>query len=469
MKRRKFIASMGIGVAAVELALLGSCTTEELLEEDSASNLMMRGKPPKTITRNLLKTPPTVAPGGLTLNAAPHVSEIGGGDTSAVWAFNGSFPGPTIRANSGDHASITFNNFLNDESIVHWHGMLVNHENDGHPIFAVSPGDSYPYDFNINQRATLNWYHPHPHGKTGEQVNMGLAGAFIINDTEEAALNLPSGNFEVPLIIRDVSFNKRGDIEYKPRNGGFVGKTFLVNGTKNPYIDVQRAVYRFRVLNGSNARIYNLSLSNGDDFTLIGNDGGLLGNSHSISNIMTSPGERLDILVDFREVAPGTVMLHDETSGWDLLEFKVADSEPIDYNIPTTLSTITPLSNPVREREFSFDGMSKINRKLYSMNRIDWEVPFNKTELLRLTTNGNAPHPVHIHGAYYQVISRTGGRGEVFPWEHGWKDTVLLEDNETVEILIRFDSPEVIGGTYLMHCHKLEHEDMGMMANFKVV
>ena len=110
--------------------------------------------------------------------------------------------------------------------------------------------------------------------------------------------------------------------------------------------------------------------------------------------------------------------------------------------------------------------MSKINGLEYDMNRIDFQVPFGQTERWRFTTNGNAPHPVHVHGASFQVQSRSGGRGTVFPWERGWKDTVLLQDQETVEVLIRFDGYR---GLYLMHCHKLEHEDMGMMSNFEVV
>jgi FtsP/CotA-like multicopper oxidase with cupredoxin domain len=110
--------------------------------------------------------------------------------------------------------------------------------------------------------------------------------------------------------------------------------------------------------------------------------------------------------------------------------------------------------------------MTKINGREYDMHRIDFEVPFRTTERWRFTTNGNAPHPVHVHGASFQVQSRTGGRGRLFPWEAGWKDTVLLEDRETVHVWVRFDAYQ---GEYLMHCHKLEHEDMGMMSNFMVV
>ncbi|NIP79298.1 MAG: multicopper oxidase domain-containing protein [Gemmatimonadetes bacterium] len=141
----------------------------------------------------------------------------------------------------------------------------------------------------------------------------------------------------------------------------------------------------------------------------------------------------------------------------------------MDGSIPTGLSTLAPLTDPGPQpaREFSFDGMSKINGKVYDMADPGFTVPKGVTERWRFTTKGNAPHPVHVHGAYFQVASRVGGRGELFPWEYGWKDTVLLEDGETVDVLIRFDH-SAVSGLYLMHCHKLEHEDMGMMTNFTV-
>jgi len=179
-------------------------------------------------------------------------------------------------------------------------------------------------------------------------------------------------------------------------------------------------------------------------------------------------GERLDVIVDFRGLAVGTkVMLRDALSGWDLLEFNVAHNVSDAGGIPSALSTITPLTSPpVATRIFSFDGMSKINGKEYDVGRTDFTVPFGVTERWQFKTAGNAPHPVHVHGASFQVVSRTGGRGQVFAWERAWKDTVLLEDGETVDILIRFDA---FRGRYLIHCHKLEHEDSGMMANFEVV
>jgi blue copper oxidase len=420
-----------------------------------------------TVPRNPLYVPPTVSPSNLGLIASPGTVDLGGGRTSAAWLYNGLLPGPTIQASAGDTATITLTNGLAQPTITHWHGMLVDHANDGHPVNAVGPGGTYAYAFPITNRAALNWYHPHPHMLTGQQVAMGLAGAFVVRDAVEDGLGLPAGAYELPLVIRDASLDAAGNLQYKPRSGGFEGPTPLVNGTLNPRLDVDTAVYRFRILGGANARIFRLALGNGASFHLIGNDGGLLPSTTPIAQIDVAPGERVDVLVDFRGLPTGaSVMLRDLRAGWDLLEFRVGRQVTVGATIPTTLSTIAALTNPVATRVFSFDGMSKINGREYALDRTDFTVPFGAVERWRFTTSGNAPHPVHVHGASFQVVARTGGRGTVFAWERGWKDTVLLEDRETVDVLIRFDAYR---GLYLLHCHKLEHEDMGMMANFEVV
>lgn len=210
---------------------------------------------------------------------------------------------------------------------------------------------------------------------------MGLAGAFIIRDAEEAALSLPSGRYEVPLVVRDASFDRSGNMAYTPRNGGFEGNTPLVNGTLSPQLMVDRGNYRFRVLGGANARIFGLALSNGAPFTLIGTDGGLLQSPVPVSQIDLGPGEPADVIVDFRGIVPGSsVFLRDLRSGWDLLEFVGTSVSGHTGTIPTTLSTIQLLSTPVRAREFTFDGMSKINGREYDLNRIDFRVPFGDIE-----------------------------------------------------------------------------------------
>jgi blue copper oxidase len=423
------------------------------------------------VTRYPLFVPRVVDLGGLAkayrLTAKPSAVDLGGGQLSNAWAYNNFMPGPTLRAKQGDLAKIVLRNQLSQETITHWHGMIVNFQNDGHPIYAIQPGGTYRYSFPILNRAALNWYHPHPDMLTGQQVALGLAGAFIVNDAEETALALPGGSHEVPLVIRDASLDSSGNLKYTPKGGGFLGNMPLVNGTQNPYLNVDTALYRFRVLGGANARVFRLALDSGAPFTLIGNDGGLLAGPSQVSTLDLSPGERLDLVVDFRALKVGDrVMLRDLLAGWDLVQFVVTREVTDTTTIPATLSTITPLGNPVRTRDFSFDGMSMINGLPYDVNRIDFQVPFGDVERWRFTTGGNAPHPVHVHGTSFQVVSRTGGRGQLYPWEAGWKDTVLLQDFETVEVLIRFASYK---GEYLLHCHKLEHEDNGMMSNFEVI
>ncbi len=469
VSRRRFIA--GSAAAIGGLAVSGSV----------GGLLGLRGIPdvlaarPRPSARNPLYIPPTFAPTNFNLTERPALVDLtnGGGKWSNVWAYNSLLPGPTFVASSGDTATINLYNSLSQPTITHWHGMIVDYMNDGNPRLVIPTNSWYYYTFTISQRAAMNWYHPHPHMMTGEQVAMGLAGAFIVRDSVEAALGLPSGKYEVPLVVRDASFDKSGNMTYTPRNGGFEGNTPLVNGTLSPKLQVDSGHYRFRILGGANARIFGLALSNRAPFTLIGNDGGLLQSAVPVAQIDLAPGERVDVIVDFRGLTAGsTVMLQDLRSGWDLLEFVGTGATGVTWTAPATLSTITPLPSPVRERNFSFDGMSRINGKTYDLNRIDFTVPFGDTELWRFTTAGNAPHPVHVHGASFQVVSRTGGRGRLFPWEQGeqgerrWKDTVLLEDGETVEILIRFDA---FRSLYVIHCHKLEHEDAGMMANFEVV
>ncbi len=423
-----------------------------------------RATPP--VTRYPLLIPSTITSSSFRLTAAEGTHNFGPSSSAKIWQYNGSFPGPTIVATKGDVISAVYGNDIPEPSIIHWHGMLVNHENDGQPMQVIPMGTSYSYNFPVINRAGLNWYHPHPHMVIGKQVYNGLAGAFIIRDAEEAALNLPSGKYEVPLVIRDITLDRAGNPVYNPTGGGYFGKIPLVNGTKDPYLEVDRAVYRFRVLIGSTSRVFNLTLSNGAPFILIGNDGGLLPSSSPQTKVEVSPGERLDLLVDFRSQPPGTnILLRDINSGWDLAEFRVTATSVGYSGALATTSTIPTLMNPVATRFFSFDGMSKINGKMYDMNRIDFTVPFGETEMWTFKTNGNGPHPVHIHGASFQVVSRTGGRGQVYPWEAGWKDVVLVNDFETVKVLIRLDSYK---GIYVMHCHKLEHEDNGMMMNFEV-
>src|SRR5215207_4976874 len=230
------------------------------------------------VTRVPLRIPPTVAASGVSLRAAPGAVSILPGKTTTAWTYNGILPGPTFAARRGDRVNISYTNGLLEPSITHWHGMLPDHANDGHPLQAVGSGSSYSYDFTINQRAALNWYHPHPHMLTGGQVYRGLAGGFIVRDEVDTGssgnpLGLPVGAYEVPLIIRDASFDSSGNFQFSSKSSGFFGSMPLINGTANPLLNVDKAVYRFRVLNGCNARIWRLALSPSAPLIVIGNDG----------------------------------------------------------------------------------------------------------------------------------------------------------------------------------------------------
>src|SRR5574342_810715 len=334
-------SSIGSGIGITRRGFLAGATVSGTLlvagaEATSAARAVAAPKPP--VTRNPLYLPPTVGLGNAyTWTARPGTVDLGGGALSSAWAYNGTLPGPSFRARPGDNALITLGNQLPEETITHWHGMIVNPQNDGHPKYAVPPGGTYQYSFAVNQRAALNWYHPHPHMLTGKQVALGLAGAFIINDAEEDALELPSGAYEVPLIVRDTSLDTSGNLQYKPRSGGFLGNIPLVNGTRDPYLDVDTALYRFRILGGANARILGLALSTGAPCILIGNDGGLLTSASAVSQIDLAPGERVDVLVDLRTVPVGSrVMLRDLRAGWDLLELRVTRQVDVPATIPTT-------------------------------------------------------------------------------------------------------------------------------------
>ena len=425
------------------------------------------GKQTGTTARNPLRQLQALG-AGTTLRAQPGSVQLAAGARPAgCLTYNGLMPGPVVECRRGDAVALTLENGLTQDTSIHWHGLVVPTEADGQPYEAIGPGASYDYRFTVDQRASLNFFHPHPHHLTGEQVCLGLAGGFVIRDDEETALGLPTGKYEVGLVIRDAKLDSRGNLAYGGKASGFLGNIGLVNGTRDATLSVDRALYRFRIVNGATARIFRLALSSGS-FVLIGNDGGLLPAATTEPELVISPGERLDLLVDLRGVASGAaVMLRDLNSGWNLLELKASSVVVSAPGLPGALPAVDALSGPsAPTRTFSFDGMSRINGAMFDMHSGPlFDVPFDTTERWRFATNGNAPHPVHIHGASFQVQSRSGGRGRLYPWERGWKDTVLLEDGESVDVLIRFTG---FRGRYLIHCHKLEHEDAGMMIGFEV-
>ena len=149
----------------------------------------------------------------------------------------------------GATATIDVTNDLSEPTTVHWHGLVVPTSSDGQPQDTIAAAGTRTYTLPIDQRASLNWYHPHPHMKTGSQVALGLTGLFVVRDSVEAALGLPSGAYEVPIVLRDYSVDRKNALTYSAKSSGYLGTAALANGTRSAYHLVDKAVYRLRLLN----------------------------------------------------------------------------------------------------------------------------------------------------------------------------------------------------------------------------
>ena len=236
--------------------------------------------------------------------------EVLSGDAAAVQHIPGSYLGPILRLHTGQKVRVRFTNELDEPSIVHWHGLHVPEEADGHPRLAIGPGETYTYEYTMHNRAGTYWYHPHPHGRTGPQVLLGMAGLLLVSDDEERAAGLPAGEYDVPLVLQDRTFDRDNQFVYL-RNRmeqmmGFLGDRILVNGQPDFVLPVAARAYRLRLLNGSNSRIYKLAWQDGTPLTVIATDGGLLEKPVQRDYVMLAPGERVELWADFQGRPVGT-------------------------------------------------------------------------------------------------------------------------------------------------------------------
>lgn len=225
------------------------------------------------------------------------------------------FLNPALLARKGDTMRLRMINNIDQPTVIHWHGLSVDAKNDGNGLQVVQPGQSRGYAFEIRDRASMYWYHPHAHGYIPQQAYHGLASLLFVEDDEEAALrkdlDLALGKTEIPLVLQDREFDAQGRLVYAPTAaqsfGGWVGSRVLVNLTERPTLQLGRRIVRFRILNGSNARTYRLAFTQGGQalgYFLAGTDGGLLAKAQRIDQTFISPGQRLDVLVDLREADP---------------------------------------------------------------------------------------------------------------------------------------------------------------------
>lgn len=458
-----------------------------------------------------------------TIVSAPVQQEILPGKPTRMLAYAVDAGGltllnPVLRMEKGTSVRVRYWNALDETSIVHWHGFKVDTNNDGHPHYAVGAGETYDYQFTVANRAGTYWYHPHPHHLAGKQAYLGLAGLLIVQDPEEIALedalDLKLGETDIPLLIQDKRFTQDGALAYAPGAHdnflGYCGDQVLVNLTPSPFLDCASRLYRFRLVNGSNARIYRLAFMHGEtplEFTVIGADGGLLEKPVTAHEVFLSPSERADVVLDLRHAALGEhVMLaslpfdamhfsHGKTkpapatdipvngAALDLMLIRVTRKARYDKVLPQALSqidTAEPADAP--ERRFAFDhakGRWRINGQSYRMTDTAFSVDRGAREVWEFRNTGAAmPHPVHVHGFQYRVLDRKGSPEHVkrlaiderglAATELGWKDSVLLWPGEKIRLLMDFSHPHHGDQVYMLQCHNLEHETHGMMVNFRV-
>jgi len=238
------------------------------------------------------------------------IGKVISGPSGVLDNNDGTYLAPTLSFKKGQKVRLILNNNLPAQSILHWHGLHVPANMDGNPMYAINQGETYIYEFEILNRAGTYFYHSHAHGVTARQVYSGLAGLLIVSDDQEQALNLPSGEQDVPLVLQDRSFDGQNQLVYSAhmmqRMQGFLGDRILVNGRPDFVLPVATRAYRLRLVNGSNSRIYKLAWDDGTPITVIGVDGGLLAAPEQHPYVMLAPGERVDAWMDFSGRALGT-------------------------------------------------------------------------------------------------------------------------------------------------------------------
>lgn len=302
--RRRFFATTGVG-------LLAYAGLPSWLQAMEGMGDMPKMKPRKAtpnfhpdVEIDLTCKPAEIAilPGRPT-RVLQYSAKLVKGPANTLTEIPGSYLGPVMRFETGQKIRVNLRNGLHTPTITHWHGLHVPPEIDGHPLYQIDPGETLVYEFEMLNRASFNIYHPHTHNLTAEHVYQGLAGGIVVNDQEERRLGLPDGEYEIPIVIQDRKFDANNQLIYAQhmhdRMMGFYGDRILVNGRPDVQLDVASRAYRFRVLNGSTARIYKLAWDDNTPVTVLGTDGGLLETPVNKPYVMLAPGERLDIWADF--------------------------------------------------------------------------------------------------------------------------------------------------------------------------
>ncbi|MBT9329742.1 multicopper oxidase family protein [Paracidobacterium acidisoli] len=436
-----------------------------------------------------------------------------------MWSFGDSFPGPTIETQSGQGMIVDWVNELPKRhflpidhtlhgaersapevrSVVHLHGGRTPAESDGYPESWTTPGQVQTCFYPCAQHAAQLFYHDHTMGINRLNIYAGMQGMFLIRDRREDELELPSGAYDIPLLVADRLLDTEGQLRYpvsefpeRPWVPEVFGNAILVNGKLLPYLEVEPRRYRLRIFNGSNGRFYRFSLSNHAEFQVIANDQGLLEAPATVKRLPLAPAERADIVVDFAPMAGATLTMVSDS--FDILQFRVAQKGAADTSrVPAVLHTPAVQldeTNAARTRRLTLDErMDDVQRSMgMLLNNTPWHAPVTEkpvlhtSEIWELVNLTDDTHPIHLHLVRFRILDRR--RFDTFDYqskgvlrfmgpveapaalEAGWKDTVRADPGMVTRILVPFEG---YAGRYVWHCHILEHEDNEMMRPYEVL
>ena len=409
--------------------------------------------------------------------------EVAPGKTVRAWTYNGGIPGPLIRTKVGDRLIVHFKNELDAPTTIHWHGVRVPIEMDGVPEISqpeVKKGGSFTYDFVVRD-ASLYWYHPHV--MSAAQVGYGLYGALLVEDPADAV----GVADQITLVLSDIGFDGKGALE-DADSGGSAGMVFgregsyvLVNGKTKPTILARSgAPQRWRIVNTAKSRFFYLDLD-GQDFLVIGQDGGFQAKPTTSTILLITPGERMDVIVTPKG-KPGSqttlrAMLYNR--GYGSIQYRsVEDVMTVDFTLepplakasmPTVSRAITPpkaegatpvslvLTLPPQEAghsEFRINGVPYWKAKPF-------HAALGETQLWTIKNDTDWDHPFHMHGYFFMPVDDKG-----VPLAPAvWKDTLNIPMKTTAHLLVAFDERP---GTWMIHCHILDHAEGGLMGTVQV-
>lgn len=430
----------------------------------------------------------------------PSVVEMIPGLQTPVWGYEGQVPGPTLHVRRGRRTVVRQVNRLPEVhpqlqyvpwTSTHLHGSASLPQYDGYASDRMDPGQWKDYVYPNHQPARTLWYHDHGLHHTAQNVNMGLAGLYLLHDELEDSLPLPTAQYDVPLVVADKMFHTDGTLLFDrgESDKGFYGDVITVNGVPWPTMKVARRKYRFRILNASVARSFSWYLDNGASMQVVATDAGLVPAPITVTEFRHAPAERYEVVIDFSKYRAGTrIALRNRhprntevfTHTDKVMAFEVTNAAYSKQNnsVPAQLYPGQPAmalaeAASVRTRTFDFAR----NGGQWTINGTTWEdvvasgYTFSLADPVRddveiwefRNDSGGWHHPVHIHLVDFKVLSRNGQ--PPLPYERGGKDVLYLGEYETVRVLMRFEGGD---GRYMMHCHNLVHEDHDMMAQFDV-